>query len=112
MTLEEINPLNPLVLVNLVRRVQDLETKVFKLETDAIVKRTEQPLDVLTESGLLPDPPTVTKTGKGYRPLLLSEIQEAKSRCKNESACARYLQVSFKTYKKYCRLLQVWEPKR
>lgn len=100
------------ILLNLVRRVQELEQKVHRLETDAIVKAVELPPDILAESGLLPDPPTTTRRGNGHRPLLESEIREARAKCKTEAATARRLGVSFKTLKRYSKAFRIWQPTR
>lgn len=100
------------ILLGLVRRVQSLESKVHKIETDTILEVSGLPPEVLAESGLLPDPPTTTRKGRGYRPLLKSEIIEARAKCKTEAATARRLGVSFKTLKKYSKDFGIWDPTR
>ena len=98
------------ILSGLLRRVQSLEDKVHKLETDTLIEVTGLPPEVLAENGLLPDPPATTRKGRGYRPLLKSEIIEARAKCKTEAATARRLGVSFKTLKKYSKDFGLWQP--
>jgi hypothetical protein len=98
------------ILLNMVRRLESLEQRMAKVETKMILDESELPAEVLSEAGLLPPEPTVTKRGIGYRPLLLSECKEAIAKTKSMAGAAKAAHVSFKTFKKYCRLYGVWNP--
>jgi hypothetical protein len=105
-----ITPEN-IVLANLLRRVDVLEKEIHELKTDAIIKKTELPRDILEENGILEPVPKPLRRGKGYRPLLISEVIDAKTKCgRNASACARYLNISYCTFRKYAKLYSLWEP--
>lgn len=49
------------------------------------------------------------KRGSGGRPLLKSDIEIAQQNCKSAAQAARYLNVSYNTYKKYAKMYGVFE---
>jgi hypothetical protein len=93
------------------KTLQTLEAKVNDLETKKIIDETGIPPEILAENGMLPIPPRRLKRGKGYRQILKSEILEAKAHSVNEAGCARYLNCNFKTYQKYAKLYDLYDPK-
>jgi hypothetical protein len=78
---------------------------------------TKLPPEILEQLGYPKRPPSRGGRGRGYRPILVHEILEAKKTLKekkgeiNEAMVARYLNMKYATYKKYARLYKVWEPK-
>lgn len=99
------------VIAILLKDVQTMKEELHTLKTEKVLSETGLPQDVLEENGLFPEPPKKRKRGRGFRPLLLSEILEAKEHSVNEAGAARYLGVSDKTYKKYAKEFQLWNPK-
>lgn len=95
----------------LYRTVEQLQQKVHKLENEKILDETQLPQEILEANGLLPNKPTKLKRGRGYRPLLASEIQEAKKHSPFAAAQARWMGISLATFKKYAKLYGIYEPK-
>jgi hypothetical protein len=93
------------------KEMEALKEKVHTLETQKVLAETGLPREVLEENNLLPEAPQKRKRGKGFRPILISEIEEAKKHSVNEAGAARYLKVNYKTYKKYAKLYQMYDPK-
>jgi hypothetical protein len=89
------------VIHNLVNEVLELRKQVTTILNDKIVEELKLPENVLNESGILAKPPHRLKTGKGWRPLLESEILEAQSKNTTATDCAKFLGVDYKTYKKW-----------
>lgn len=92
----------------LVSKVQQMEKKINELETKKILDETQLPLELLEQNNLLPYPIKNFKTGKGYRPLLKSEIEDAKKHSIFAMAQARFLGVSFSTLRKYAKLYGIY----
>jgi len=93
------------------RDIEELKKKVNDIEHKKILDETQLPPEVLEQNGLLPHRPTKLKRGRGYRPLLKSEIEEAKTHSPFAAAQARWLGVHHNTYKKYAKLYGIYEPK-
>ena len=53
--------------------------------------------------------PTNRKRGVGAKPLLESEIKEVQKRARSAMEAARFLGVSYNTYKKYARMYGIFE---
>jgi hypothetical protein len=94
----------------LYRKVEELAKKVHDIETKKILDETQLPVEILKENGLLPKVSKKLKTGKGYRPLLQSELEEAKKHSVSSAGQARWMGVSFATFKKYCKLYGIYDP--
>jgi hypothetical protein len=95
----------------LYKTVEELQQKVHDLEYKKVIDETQVPQEILEQNGLLPHKPTKLKRGRGYRPLLKSEIEEAKKHSPFAAAQARWLGVHPNTYKKYSLLYGIYEPK-
>lgn len=95
----------------LVKEIELLKKKVVDLETKKIIDETQLPREVLEENHALPRPFRKLKRGLGHRPILQSEIEEAKTHAVNEAGAARWLGINLGTYKKYAKLYGVWNPK-
>ena len=61
----------------LYRKIEDLAKEVHELKTKKIIDETQMPPELLEQSGMLPPDPTKVERGRGFRPLLRSEIEEA-----------------------------------
>lgn len=94
----------------LVKELDQLKNKVHELETKKILDETQLPVEVLTENHLLPSKPKKLKRGRGYRPILKSEIEESQRGAVNMAAAARKMGISQCTYKKYAKLYNLWNP--
>jgi hypothetical protein len=68
------------------------------------------PPEILANSGLLSPPPRKLKRGRGYRPILKGEIEEAKKHSPFASQQAKWLGIAKSTYKKYARMYGIYEP--
>jgi hypothetical protein len=99
------------VIAVMVKELKDLKQVVHELKKERILKDTQLPEEVLENVGFSFKEPTTLKRGRGYRPILRSEILEAKEHYKTEHGAARYLKVSYPTYKKYAKLYGLWDPK-
>jgi hypothetical protein len=104
------------IIAVIAQKVDELTKELHEVRKDKLLKETQLPPEILEQLGLPVNPPSRLKRGRGYRPLLAHEILEAKKAIVskkgffNEAMVARYLNVSYPTYKKYARLLGVWEP--
>ena len=85
------------------RRLEVLENDMKDMKTDKLISETQLSREMLDENGLLPIVKK-TKRGRGYRPLLKSEIEEAQQKSRTAMAAARYLNVNYPLYRKYARL--------
>jgi ribosomal protein L44E len=92
--------------------VSELQEKVHKLETEKILNETQLPREILEENGLLPCKPKKLKRGRGSRPLLKSEILEAKKQSPFGAVQARWLGVHVTTYRKYAKMYGLYDPHR
>ena len=92
------------------RELQEVKKKLHEVETKKILDETQLPPEVLEANGLLPDQPKHFKRGKGYRPILQSEIEEVQKKSPFAAQQARLLGCHFSTYKKYCKLYGIWKP--
>jgi len=101
---------NRLVTV-LYKKVEEMERKIRDLEIKKIIDETQFPPEVLAQSGILPDPIKKLKRGRGYRPILQSEIEEAKKHSVYAAGQARWLGVSSPVYKKYAKIYGIYEPR-
>lgn len=95
----------------LYRTVEELQQKVHDLEHKKVIEETQLPPEILAQNGLLPQKPMKLKRGKGYRPLLKSEIEEAKKHSVFAAGQARWLGVHENTYKKYAKMYGIYDPK-
>lgn len=85
------------------RRIEELANEVKDIKTKKILEETQLDRSVLDENGLLPAPVRKTKRGRGYRPILQSEIEEAQSHADNAAGAARWLGISYPLFRKYAK---------
>ena len=93
------------------RELQEVKKKLHVVETKKILDETQLPPEILEANGLLPTAPKHFKRGRGYRPLLQSEIEEAKRHSPFAAQQAKYLGCHITTYKKYAQMYGIYEPK-
>ena len=98
------------LLAVLYKKVEELDKEVHDLKTKKIIDETQIPHNILVQNGMLPPAPSKLRRGRGARPLLRSEIEEAVSHSVFCSDQARYLGVSKTTYKKYAEPLGLYKP--
>ena len=94
----------------LYKKIEDLAKEVHELKTQKIIDETQMPPELLAQSGMLPDDPTKVKRGRGYRPLLRSEIEDAIKASPFCSDQAKHLGVCIGTYRKYAKQHDLWKP--
>lgn len=99
------------ILAVLVKEFDKLKRKVSEIEITKIIDETQLPRNILEENNMLPRPRRKLKRGRGYRPILKSEILEAKSHSVSEGGAARWMGISFDTYKRYAKLYDIYDPK-
>ena len=105
------------VIAVLAQKLDELTKEIHEIKQEKFLKETQLPPELLEQLGLPQEAPPRFKRGRGYRPLLAFEISEAKKAIiaskgfYNEAMVARYLGVSFPTYRKYAKLSNLWEPK-
>ena len=94
----------------LCKKVDEIEKELYDLKVKKIIEETKFPPHILQQNNLFPKIKQKFKRGRGYRPILKSEIEEAK---KHHVFCAdqaRYVGVGIETYKKYAIQHGLWEP--
>lgn len=89
------------VIHSLIKDVESLKQTVVTIQNDKILESLQLPDDVLEAAGVIREPQHRLKRGLGWRPLMEDEIKEALSKSESAAACARYLGVSYPTYKKW-----------
>jgi hypothetical protein len=94
----------------LYKKVEDLDKEVHELKTKKILDETQLPPEILEQNGMLPPSPNKLRRGRGARPLLRSEIEDAIKHSPFCSDQARYLGVSRLTYRKYALPLGLYKP--
>ena len=92
------------------KKVEGLEQEVIDLKTKKIIDETQFPVNMLEQNGLIPHKPMKLKRGRGYRPIFRSEIEEAKTHSPFATRQAKWLGVHPRTYRKYCRMYNIWDP--
>ena len=98
------------LLAVLYKKVEELDRDVHDLKTKKIIDETQMPPELLEQAGMLPSFPKKLRRGRGSRPLLRSEIEEA---IKHSAFCtdqARYLGVSVYFYRKCARVHGLYNP--
>lgn len=101
----------------LARQVDHLTKELYEIKKEKLLDETQLPSELLEQLGVTSTPPRRFKNGRGYRPLLSHEILEAKRILVEkkgfftEAMVARYLDISFPTYKKYAKMYNIWDPK-
>ena len=91
------------VIMVIFNKLKELEKQILELQKQKIIETTQLPETVLEENNLLPILSRETKGGCGYRPILRSEIEYAKSKSPFARQQAKILGRSYGTYKKYCK---------
>ena len=92
----------------LVREVERLKKEVNDIRTDKIIKDLQIPEEELKNVGLIKEVHRLN-TGSGWRPLLESEILEAQSHTETATNAAKYLGITYRTYKKWCKVYNLWK---
>ena len=95
----------------LYKKIETMEKELHELKTKKIIDETQLPTEILENSGVLPHQPKKLKRGRGYRPLLQSEIEDAKKHSPFASQQAKWLGVSISTYRKYSIMYGIYDPK-
>lgn len=92
----------------LAKELEVVKKQVSEIKNDKIVEALQLPKDQLEEAGVITIPHRL-KAGRGWRPLLESEIDEAQSHTENSTEAARYLGINYRTYKKWCLIYNKWK---
>lgn len=85
-----------------------LQQEVNDLKTEKLVETLQIPIEQLEESGIIKYPHRL-KQGKGWRPLLESEIDEAQANTICATQAAKYLGINYRTYRKWCLIYNKWK---
>ena len=94
----------------LYKKIEDLAKEVYELKTQKIIDETQMPPELLAQNGMLPDEPNKLRRGRGFRPLLRSEIEEAIKVSPFASDQAKSLGVCPRTLRKYALPHGLWKP--
>ena len=92
-----------------VKELQEMKKKVSSIENKTLMEELQLPEEDLRAMGIINDNTKRLRKGMGARPLLESEIKEAQEHCENAASCARYLDVGYKTYKKWATIYGVFK---
>lgn len=92
--------------------VNQIHEDVSELKREKLLSELQLPEDVLKESGLLDNISKSTRRGRLKRPILEHEIKEAKKKLgpTSEAQIAKYLGISYPSYKKYAVMYGIWNP--
>ena len=61
----------------LYKKIGELDQEVHDLKTQKILDETKLPPELLEQNGMFPPDPKPLRRGRGFRPLLRSEIEDA-----------------------------------
>lgn len=86
----------------------ELKELVNKIQIQQLSKDLQLPIEVIENSGEI-KPIRRINCGKGSIAILESEIRTAQEKTQTAADAARYLKISFITYKKYCKLYGIWK---
>ena len=89
------------VIHSLIQTVEDLKKTVTQIQNGKVLETLQLPEDVLEQVGIIQEVPHRLKRGRGWRPLLESEIKEAQEKSNTAKGCAKYLNINYKTYKRW-----------
>jgi hypothetical protein len=88
------------VIIKMSKDIEFLKDKVTEIESEKLAEHFKMtPAEVKEQ--FMTDPPSKAGWARGHRPILESEIRDALQHVDCAAAVARYLRVSYKTYKKY-----------
>ena len=94
----------------LYKKIEDLAKEVHEIKTQKIIDETQMPPELLEQSGMFPPDPSKLRRGRGFRPLLRSEIEDAIKMSPFCSDQAKHLGVAVSTYRKYAKQHNLWNP--
>lgn len=95
----------------ILRRQEEMERELHDLKVKKILEETQLPLELLEQNGLIkPFQRHKTVRGRGYRPILRSEIEEAIKHSGFGAQQAKFLGVHITTFRKYAKLYGLWNP--
>ncbi len=96
------------VLDVVVRELEEIKKKVLNLENKTVLEELQISEEDLKSIGVI-KPFKRLRKGRGSRPLLESEIKEAQKHCENATACAKYLDVGYSSYKKWSKIYGIFK---
>lgn len=85
----------------LVKEIEKLKKEIDDIKNNKIVENLQVP-EKKSEKLCVLKIRHRLRTNKGWRPLLESEIDEAQKATENAKEAAKYLGISYRTYKKWC----------
>jgi hypothetical protein len=88
------------VISTLAKDLEELKRKVQNIQNDKVVENLQLPVEVLASVGIVQESRRLKK-GRGSRPMLESEIKEAQEHATTAIGAARYLGISYRSYKKW-----------
>jgi hypothetical protein len=86
----------------------EMKETIRKLQIGNLAQELQLSPRIIENSNVIPDVKRM-KRGIGCIPLLESEIRDAQSKRITAADAARYLKVSYPTYKKYAMLYGIWK---
>ena len=86
----------------------ELKELVNAIKAEQLAKELQLSVEIIENSGEI-KPVRRTKRGKGAIPLLESEIREAQEKTITAADAARYLKITYGTYRKYALLYGLWK---
>jgi hypothetical protein len=96
-------------LASALKLISEIDKRLTNVERDKVIETLQLPKELIDASGIIPQPKYL-KRGRGSRPLLASEIEEAYKQCNNcASEAARWLGVKYETLQRHARRLGIWK---
>lgn len=96
----------------LTKEIKSLKDEVRDLKIDKISHDLSLDRAVVALSPDVGSKKSFTKRGRGFRPILEHEIREAYEKGKSARASARFLGVSYRTFKKYAEMYGIFVTRR
>ena len=90
------------------KELELVKKQLSDIHNNKIIEALQLPTEQLEEAGLITIPHRL-KAGRGWRPLLESEIDEAQSKTENATEAAKYLGIAYRTYRKWCLVYNKWK---
>jgi len=94
---------------SLVKEFQELKSKVSSIENKTLLEEIKLPEEDLRALGIIPKEKSRLGIGRLARPLMESEIKEAQEHEKTANGCARYLGISYKSYRKWAKYYGIFK---
>ena len=96
------------VVEGLVHTVDRLSKELTDLKNNKVKEMLQLPDDILEDAGVISRPQHRLRVGRGWRPLMESEVKEAYEHADTAIGASRYLGVGYRTFRRYAKQYGLW----